>query len=80
MVVRTIKKINQSQLDLFRTLWASNMSFANGNGNNRVIQDINRRPVFLIGYDPDNNTTAVSSNDDVDDWVWPVLIVMAILL
>ena len=82
MVVRTIKKINQSQLDLFRTLWASNMSFANGNGNNRLIQDTNRRPVFLIGYEAENTTisTTVVNEEGDKEWVSPVLIVMGLLL
>ena len=73
MVVRTVKKINQSQLNLFTTLWAGNSSFASGtgNGNNRAIQATNRRQVNLIGY---------SDDDDDYDWVWPVLSVVIALM
>ena len=71
MVVRTIKKINQSQLTLFTNLWAGNSGFFGGRGNNRVIQDTNRRQVNLIGY---------SDDDDDYDWVWPVLSVVIALM
>ena len=71
MVVRTIKKINQSQLSLFTNLWANNTSFFGGRGNNRVIQDTNRRQINLIGY---------SDDDDDYDWVWPVLSVIIALM
>ena len=73
-MVRTVRKINQQQLLLFTRFWALNSSFANGNGNNRAIQDTNGRPVYLIENKDDSKIV------ENEDWVWPVLIVMILLL
>jgi carbonic anhydrase len=35
-VLREIQTISQAQLDAFNSLWAGNLTFANGNGNNRL--------------------------------------------
>jgi carbonic anhydrase len=68
MVVTEPKKINAAQLALFTSLWASNITFASGNGNNRLIQATNRREVQLIGADESDWS-----------WAWPVVGVMIVL-
>ena len=71
MVISQPRKINQNQLSLFTSLWAGNSSFAGGNGNNRELQELNRRNINLVGYKDD---------DDDYDWAWPVVSVLIVLL
>ena len=40
------QSISQTQLDFFQDLWAKNPAFANGNGNNRMLQELNGRKVY----------------------------------
>jgi hypothetical protein len=41
---------------VFTEKWADNPAFANGNGNNRLVQALNARKVYVIGdeYDDDS--------------------------
>ena len=73
MVVSEPRKINQAQLSQFTAFWAGNSSFANGKGNNRLVQPLNRRSVNLVGGKYDDG-------DDDHDWVWPVVSVLIVLL
>lgn len=38
--------ITQAQLDFFSNKWSNNKTFADGNGNNRILQDLNNRTVY----------------------------------
>lgn len=40
-------KISQSQLETFTNAWAKNPAFAEGNGNNRDVQPLNGRDVYI---------------------------------
>jgi len=46
-VVKDVMKINSVQLERFTRHWAGDNSYAGGNGNNRLIQPLNRRQVVL---------------------------------
>eukprot|EP00343_Euplotes_focardii_P001496 CAMPEP_0205803114 /NCGR_PEP_ID=MMETSP0205-20121125/5657_1 /ASSEMBLY_ACC=CAM_ASM_000278 /TAXON_ID=36767 /ORGANISM="Euplotes focardii, Strain TN1" /LENGTH=293 /DNA_ID=CAMNT_0053070647 /DNA_START=79 /DNA_END=957 /DNA_ORIENTATION=- len=48
-------KINSAQLTTFTSHWAGNSSFAGGNGNNRVLVNLNRRQVVLTRSDNGTN-------------------------
>jgi carbonic anhydrase len=48
LVLRNALKINSRQLKYFTRLWADDLKFAGGRGNNRNLQDRNRRSVYLL--------------------------------
>ena len=52
-VVKDVMKINSVQLERFTRHWAGNNTYAGGNGNNRLIQPLNRRKVFLTKSEDD---------------------------
>jgi len=41
--------MSKQQLQDFTEMWAGNLSFAGGNGNNREIQALNGRKIFTKG-------------------------------
>lgn len=46
-VLKTVMPISDRQLKLFTKMWAGDNDFANGKGNNRAVQDLNARTVYL---------------------------------
>lgn len=50
-VVKEIQKINSVQLARFTSKWGGLSSFAGGNGNNRIVQSLNTRQIFLTRSD-----------------------------
>lgn len=46
-MLKTVMPISARQLKMFTKLWADDPSFANGKGNNRVVQPLNQRTVYL---------------------------------
>ena len=50
-VFKNTMKITSAQLEEFSRLWKENEEFASGNGNNRVIQNLNGRSIYLISKD-----------------------------
>jgi len=46
-VLRNVQPISKKQLKRFTDLWSGNMDYAEGKGNNRVIQPLNGRKVFM---------------------------------
>lgn len=55
-VVKEPVKINKNQLHQLTKLWAENIEFANGRGNNRKIQPLNGRSINLIRFQKENQS------------------------
>ena len=55
-VIEEVQKISEKQLEEFTKYYSDNMSFANGNGNNRAIQELNDRTLYYV--------------DDYTRWDW----------
>ena len=47
IVFSEIKELSKDQLSNFTSMWAENPNFANGRGNNRKVQPLNGRTVYL---------------------------------
>ena len=48
-VIRQVQPISDRQLKKFTAKWADDPNFANGNGNNRVVQDLEARTLYYNG-------------------------------
>jgi len=49
VLMNQVQPISQAQLSQFTERWAGNSSYANGNGNNRLIQALNDRTIYFSG-------------------------------
>lgn len=54
IVTKEIASMSAAQLDFFENEWADNPDFANGNGNNRIIQNLNDRVVYEVNNESDD--------------------------
>ena len=48
-VIKEVQPINDLQLGLYTEMWAENLDFAGGNGNNRLVQPLNDRILYFKG-------------------------------
>jgi len=48
-VIKEVQPISQAQLDKFNALWSGASDFAEGKGNNRVVQPLNDRTLYFNG-------------------------------
>lgn len=48
-VIKQVQSISQEQLDFFKSKLADKADYANGNGNNRVVQNLNQRTLYYSG-------------------------------
>ena len=48
-VVKQVQPISKAQLDFFKSKLSGDADFANGNGNNRIVQDIEDRVLMQYG-------------------------------
>ena len=55
-VIEEVQKISEKQLEEFTRYYSDDMSFANGNGNNRAVQELNDRTLYYV--------------DDYTRWDW----------
>lgn len=46
-VLTEVQPISPAQLQRFYSLWAGNFAFAEGQGNNRIVQELNERTLYL---------------------------------
>ena len=46
-MLETVQPISTAQLEAFTSKWAGNAEFAGGKGNNRAVQDLNSREVYV---------------------------------
>ena len=60
-VLRNVQPISKRQLKRFTDLWSGNMDYAEGKGNNRVIQPLNGRKVFMSNQKKDSSFTSQTS-------------------
>lgn len=56
--MKDVQPINAAQLEEFTKYWAGDTNFAGGKGNNRVVQPINERTLYM---------STVSAASDADD-------------
>ena len=47
-VVEEVQKISSKQLEEFTKHFSGDMTYANGNGNNRVVQELNERTLYYV--------------------------------
>jgi len=50
-VVKDVQKISQAQFNSFNRVWAGNLTFANGKGNNRITLPLGDRTLFKTNFD-----------------------------
>jgi carbonic anhydrase len=49
-ILKEIQTISKAQFDSFNRLWAGNATFADGNGNNRLVQALGERTLIKSKY------------------------------
>lgn len=47
-VIEEVQKISSKQLEEFTIHFSDNKTYANGNGNNRVVQELNDRTLYYV--------------------------------
>lgn len=56
IVTKKIWTISEEQLDFFVNEWAGDEDFSNGNGNNRIVQELNGRVVYDVSRGDDDSS------------------------
>ena len=59
-VIKDVQPISRAQLEKFTSLWADDTTFAEGKGNNRVVQPLNERTLYFNGAMSSLSTAAVA--------------------
>ena len=60
IVTKEVRSISKSQLEFFTNEWEGDVTFSNGNGNNRLVQARNERTVYDVRTDDDDSSAMLT--------------------